>query len=74
MKDIIWKTPSKKRQYFDDQFAILVSSHVRNYKGKQPIISWNSDKMEPDIIEDFWHHLPSDIKQRLKTLINSLNS
>lgn len=73
MTDVIWETPAKKRQEFDEQFSTLVTSYVETYKGGQPIISWHSDKIKPVIHKDFFTHLPTFVQQKIGDLLKSLD-
>lgn len=72
MIDTIWLTPSYKRQHFDSQFSDLVNPYVSSYSGRQPIMSWYSDKEEPQIHEDFLNHLPAEIRKKVFNLVKEL--
>lgn len=72
MANVIWATSAEKRHEFEDNFTSLVNNYVDTYEGGQPIISWNSDKIYPVIHQDFFNHLPRDVQERIKFLIERL--
>jgi hypothetical protein len=66
------KTPREKRNDFEDRFRELVKDHVNTYKGKEPLLSWQSDKDKPLINVDFYYYLPQSVQDALQTIITEL--
>jgi hypothetical protein len=73
MTDTIWATSAKQRQSFDDDFASLVNNYISTYKGGQPIMSWHSDQIKPEIHKEFLAHLPDYIREKVLNLVLEVN-
>ena len=74
MRNTIWLTSAIKRQKFEDDFASLVNQYVKTYKGGQPILSWYSDKVYPEIHQDFLKYLPQNIRDKINALLQEINN
>lgn len=72
MIDSIWTTPFNKRQEFEDKFSRLVDPFISSYTGDQPVIAWNSDRVQPVIHQDFLNHLPDHLRQEVEKLMDHL--